>query len=212
MLYIFGYGGFAREVRAFLKKEDLRWGYKFVVDDEYYVEDLDGCITSYSYLIEDYCKEGDKIVIAIGDPSARKKIVERLNNVEGLLNYRSFTNLLLKKSVKGRSAESSADYGNIFCPGSVLTCNVNIGSHNHFNLNTTIGHDCVIGSFNTFSPGVNISGNVKIGNNCYFGTNSSVRQGVKICDYVTVGMGAVVLNDITEPGTYVGVPCKKLTK
>lgn len=212
MLYIFGYGGFAREVRAFLKKEDLKEGYQFVVDDEYYVEDSDGYITSYSNLIEDYCKDSDKIVIAIGDPSARKKVIERLNTVEGLLNYKSFANLNLKKSVKGKCVKTLADVGNIFCPGSVITTNVYIGAHNHFNLNTTIGHDCKIGSYNTFSPGVNISGNVTIGNNCYFGTNSSVRQGVKICDNVTIGMGAVVLNDITEPGTYVGVPCKKLSK
>ena len=214
MLYIFGYGGFAREVNVFLRKEQLKYGVEFVVDDVYYKEDLDSFPIGipYSRFIDYFDKEVDKITVAVGDPGDRWTIVRKLFGGDGLINYSSFPNLLLKKSVKGKCVKTLADVGNIFCPGSVITTNVYIGAHNHFNLNTTIGHDCKIGSYNTFSPGVNISGNVTIGNNCYFGTNSSVRQGVKICDNVTIGMGAVVLNDITEPGTYVGVPCKKLSK
>ena len=138
--------------------------------------------------------------------------MSKIDSIENFTNYRSFLNLILKKSVIGGCITTKIGSGNIFCPGSILTANIWIGDHNHFNLNTTIGHDCKIGDFNTFSPGVNISGNVIIGNGCYFGTNSSVRQCVTICDNVTIGMGAVVLNNIVEPGTYVGVPCKKLSK
>jgi serine acetyltransferase len=42
------------------------------------------------------------------------------------------------------------------------------------------------------------------------GASSSTRQGVSICDSVTVGMGAMVLGDIAEAGTYVGIPAKKM--
>lgn len=212
MLYIFGYGGFAREVRAFLKKIYLKEGVEFVVDDPYYREDFNAPVIPYSKFTEYWDRHNDQITVAVGDPGDRWGIVRKLFEEQGFVNYNSFPNLFLRKSGKGQPYETSGDIGNIFCPGSVITTNIHIGSHNHFNLNTTIGHDCVVGSFNTFSPGVNISGNVVIGNNCYFGTNSSVRQGVNICDNVTIGMGAVVLNDITVPGTYVGIPCKKLTK
>jgi len=210
MLYIYGHGGFAREVNAFLKKEYAKNYVEFVVDDEYYNEQEKSQVISYSTFIDCFDKSEDEIVVAIGDPADRKSIVQKLHSVDWLLNYSSFPNLLLKKSLKGRCIVTSAYQGNIFCPGSIITCNITIGSHNHFNLNTTIGHDCIIGDYNTFSPGVNISGNVTIGDECYFGTNCSVRQGVTICNQVTIGMGAVVLNDITEPGTYVGVPCKKI--
>lgn len=204
MLYIYGYGGFAREVAAFLPKE-IKY-YTFVVDDEYYKGSLSNSedVVRYSEFIDDW--DDEDITIAIGDPHTRMAIANKLFKHGAI--YKS---LHLRKSLFGlRRSTVLIRNGNIFCPGSILTTDIKIGEHNHFNLNSTIGHDCVIGSFNTFSPGANISGNVKIGNLCYFGTNSAVKEGVSICDNVTIGMGAVVLNDITEPGTYVGVPCKKI--
>jgi serine acetyltransferase len=33
---------------------------------------------------------------------------------------------------------------------------------------------------------------------------------VKLCDDVVVGAGAVVARDIVEPGTYVGVPARRV--
>jgi serine acetyltransferase len=49
-----------------------------------------------------------------------------------------------------------------------------------------------------------------IGDCVYIGTNAVIREGVHICDGVTIGAGAVVLNDITESGVYAGVPAKKI--
>jgi len=46
----------------------------------------------------------------------------------------------------------------------------------------------------------------------YFGTNSCVRQKITICDNVTIGMGGVVVKNITEPGVYIGNPVQKLVK
>jgi UDP-3-O-[3-hydroxymyristoyl] glucosamine N-acyltransferase len=77
-------------------------------------------------------------------------------------------------------------------------------------LSTTIGHDTVIGDFCTTAPGAKISGNCKIGNRFYIGTNGSVREKINICDDVTVGLNAGVVKDITECGTYAGIPAKKI--
>ena len=74
----------------------------------------------------------------------------------------------------------------------------------------TIGHDCTIGDFVTIAPGANISGNVTIGNRCNIGTNAAIREKVTICDDVVIGMGSVILHDITEAGVYVGVPAKRV--
>lgn len=205
MLYIYGYGGFAREVASFLPRK-IKYEHSFVVDDEYYFDSMSSAVIPYSDFLLSVDKY-DQVVIAIGDPKIRRSILHKLIVADNFTEDLS-VNLFLKKSVQGEGNEYGG--GNIFCPGSIITTNVMIENLNHFNLNTTIGHDCGIGSYNTFSPGVNISGNVTIGNNCYFGTNSAVKEGVSICSGVTIGMGAVVLNNITEPGTYVGVPCKKI--
>jgi serine acetyltransferase len=43
------------------------------------------------------------------------------------------------------------------------------------------------------------------------GTQAAFRQHLRICDDVVIGMGAVVVKDIVQPGTYVGVPAKKVS-
>jgi len=48
-----------------------------------------------------------------------------------------------------------------------------------------------------------------IGNNVSIGTNATILP-VSITDNVVVGAGAVVARDITESGTYVGNPAKKV--
>jgi serine acetyltransferase len=42
------------------------------------------------------------------------------------------------------------------------------------------------------------------------GTQASFRQHIRVCDDAVIGMGTVVVRDIVEAGTYVGVPAKKV--
>jgi sugar O-acyltransferase (sialic acid O-acetyltransferase NeuD family) len=100
--------------------------------------------------------------------------------------------------------------GSIICAGCVLTCQISLGKHCHLNLNTTVGHDCTFGDFCTVAPGVNISGNCTFGNRVDVGTQAAFRQHVRVCDDAVIGMGAVVVKDIVEAGTYVGVPAKRV--
>jgi len=55
-----------------------------------------------------------------------------------------------------------------------------------------------------------ISGNVTINEKVYIGTGTVVLEKINICSNVTIGAGAVVTKDITEPGTYVGVPAVRI--
>jgi sugar O-acyltransferase (sialic acid O-acetyltransferase NeuD family) len=145
-----------------------------------------------------------KVVVAIGDPSLRKRVVESLPSQTEFATI-IHPNAIISKWVK-------IGEGGIITAGTILTCNIEIGKHAHLNLHTTIGHDCLIGDFFTTAPAANISGNCNFGDCVYLGTNSAVRQGVKICDNVTVGMGGVVVKDITEEGVYIGNPVKRLEK
>ena len=85
-----------------------------------------------------------------------------------------------------------------------------IGDFAQVNIYAGVGHDCIIGDYFTASPKVSVSGNVRIGNHVFLGTACTILPGVSICDHVTVGAGAVVTKDIVEPGTYVGVPARRL--
>lgn len=145
-----------------------------------------------------------EVVVGVGDPSLRKKIAESLPSAT------TFATIIHPSAVISQWV--SIGEGSIITAGTIITCNVTIGRHAHLNLHTTIGHDCEIGDYFTTTPGTNISGNCRFGNAVYFGTNSSVRQGIEICDNVTIGMGGVVVKNIKEEGIYVGAPVKKMER
>jgi acetyltransferase-like isoleucine patch superfamily enzyme len=72
-----------------------------------------------------------------------------------------------------------------------------------------VDHDCEIGDFSHISPGATIAGEVKIGARTWVGAGATVSNGISVCDGCIIGAGAVAVKDITEPGTYIGVPAKK---
>lgn len=49
----------------------------------------------------------------------------------------------------------------------------------------------------------------RLGDRVSVGTNATVMP-VTVCDDVVIGAGSVVTKDITEPGTYVGNPARRL--
>jgi sugar O-acyltransferase (sialic acid O-acetyltransferase NeuD family) len=100
--------------------------------------------------------------------------------------------------------------GALLSPFTTLTSNIRIGRHFHCNLYSYVEHDCVIGDFVTFAPGVKCNGNVRIGNGAYIGAGAVIRQGLSIGAGATIGMGAVVTKDVPAGETWVGNPAHPL--
>lgn len=203
---IFGAGGFGREVLCCLidSLPGLNIGKDvcFMVSDDSTAE---GEINGVKVIpFSSFHPEKHQILIAVGDPQARKKIVSAFPAET------TYASIIHPSVVISKWVEIGE--GSIITAGSILTCNIRLGRHTHLNLHTTIGHDCSTGDFFTTAPGANISGNCEFGDCDYIGTNASLRQGLSICSNVTIGMGAVVLKSISEQGTYIGNPLKKLEK
>ena len=57
--------------------------------------------------------------------------------------------------------------GSIISPFVTITSDVKIGQSFHANIYSYVAHDCVIGDFVTFAPGVKCNGNVHIGSGAY---------------------------------------------
>lgn len=85
-----------------------------------------------------------------------------------------------------------------------------IGENVIINTKANIEHDVLIGDNTHISTGVTVNGNAHIGKNCMIGSGAIILQGVNIADGVTIGAGSVVIKDITEAGTWVGCPAKKV--
>jgi acetyltransferase-like isoleucine patch superfamily enzyme len=91
-----------------------------------------------------------------------------------------------------------------------------IQSHSFICSNVEIGSDCFVGHGVMFINDKFVDRKLskdflptKLGNKVYVGSNSSILP-VSICDDVVIGAGSVVTKDITEPGTYVGNPARKI--
>jgi len=107
--------------------------------------------------------------------------------------------------------------GGVFSPFVTLNANSTIGKHFHANLYSYVGHDCTIGDFVTFAPGVKCNGNVVIEDHAYIGTGAIIKQGTPDKPLVigrgaVVGMGAVVTKDVAAGTTVVGNPARPLVR
>ena len=191
-LALFGYGGHAREVAAQIGEP-----VDFFVDDEF--------VNEFTKPISEFDPKEYQIMVAVADPKERERIINRLPKETGLFSF-------VHPSVKILDKNVFIGRGSFIGVNCVLTTNIKIGKYALLNRGVHIGHDCEIGDYFSAMPNTVVSGNVKIGNNCYFGTNSTVIEKKEICDNVILGAGGVVIKNITEEGTYVGVPTKRILK
>ena len=203
---IFGAGGCGRGIMPL-----LRWQFtdaapdSFVfVDDALAGEDINGhAVLSFDQFVDEGSRD-KSIALAVADPATRKTIANRCC-ASGL----SFFNIASATAIKMDDVQIGE--GALISPHVVLTSNIRIGRHFHANINSYVEHDCVIGDFVTFAPGVQCNGNVHIGDGAYIGAGAMIRQGrsgspLRIGKGAIVGMGAVVLGDVPDGVTVVGNP------
>lgn len=206
-LVIIGAGGFAREV-AWLVDEINKQCRTFEL-----IGYLDENIENHNKVLNGYRVLGglewlnDKsdlyYVVAVGNPVIKKGIIKRIQE------YSVMPTTLIHPSVI-QSTSNSIGEGCIICAGNIITVNVVIRDHVIINLDCTIGHDAVIEDYCTILPSVNISGNVKLGQCVEVGTGSAIIQGIGVSEKVILGAGSVVVKDIRDTGTYVGVPARRV--
>lgn len=94
--------------------------------------------------------------------------------------------------------------------GAVLNPGVITGPTCVVNTNATVEHDCQFGTNVHIGPGATVSGGVTIGDHTFVGAGAVVIHGVRIAEACMIGAGAVVTGDLTEPGTYVGAPARRI--
>lgn len=205
---IFGSSGFAREALDIAIAMNFV-PYLILKDDEYKVSP-----TKYNTIYEKDLIENDfdGFAIGVGSNDIRKKISEKYKHL-------NWINLIHPSVTFGYDMENIIpnSKGLIFCAGTRLTNSIKFGNFVILNLNSTIGHDCIIESYVNLSPGAHVSGNVHIGDCTWLGTNCSVNNGYPdekliIPDNTIIGSGAVVTKTLSKQGIYVGAPARILKK
>lgn len=141
--------------------------------------------------------------IAIGNSALRQKLQMQL-----IQAGKTVATLIHPSAVVAQSA--AIGQGSVVMAGAVINPNVVIGQGCIINTCASVDHDCVVGDYCHISVGSHLAGTVHMGKHTFFGIGAVVSNNLTICDGCTIGAGAAVVKDICQPGTYVGVPAKKL--
>lgn len=149
-----------------------------------------------------YIQEYD-FFIAIGDNKTREKVQLDLKSKNV-----SIATLIHPSAIIARDVEIAE--GSLIAAGVVVNPSTKIGKGAILNTACTIDHDGEIGDFVHISPGAYLAGTVNVGERSWLGIGSIVKNNVTICNDVIIGAGGVIVKDINERGTYVGVPVEKM--
>lgn len=146
------------------------------------------------------------VQIAIANSRVREKIAHRLES-DGIQLW----SIQADNVVQMDQAEIAG--GAALSPFVTLASNIRIGKCFHANLYSYVEHDCVIGDFVTFAPGVKCNGNIHIHDHAYIGAGAMIKQGTPdqplvIGKGAIVGMGAVVTKSVPAGATVVGNPAR----
>lgn len=208
-LVIIGAGDFGREVSWIVERINAMtptWNLLGFVDDASSVQGqmIDGypvlgTTAWFQNREEDLC-----VVCSIGTGRIRKLVMERVLMQKNLHPV----TLIDPSAIIGRDVQ--IEDGCVICAGTVLTVSIRLEAHTILNLNCTVGHDTIFEPYCTVHPSSSISGKVRIGTCTDIGTGVRIIQGLQIAAGCVLGAGAVVVKDITESGTYVGVPAKRM--
>lgn len=144
-----------------------------------------------------------RIFIALGSNKLRLKLAA----VATGLGY-ELVNAVSPHAVVSPSARLGA--GIAVMAGAVINAEASIGDLAIINTGTSIDHDCVIGAGAHIAPQGALAGNVRVGAASFLGVGCKVIPEMRIGDNVTVGAGAVVVRDIGDGATAVGVPAKRI--
>lgn len=146
-------------------------------------------------------KEQYDFIVAIGNNEIRKKITEQLDDKNIMQPVLIHPSAVIDPTV-------TVTEGTVVMANAVINADTKIGKGCIINTAATVDHDGNIANFVHLSPGVHIAGTVNIGANTWVATGVSIINNLDICDNCIIGAGAVVVRDIKEQGTYVGIPAR----
>ena len=141
--------------------------------------------------------DGDKIV-AIGNAEIRERIQ---NEIETIVLIHP--NASISRRVK-------IGEGTVIMAGAVINSDTVIGKGCIINTCASVDHDCNIGDYCHIAVGAHVAGTVRIGKGTWVGAGATIINNVDICGNTMVGIGSAVIKSINDPGTYLGVPVRRI--
>jgi UDP-perosamine 4-acetyltransferase len=142
-----------------------------------------------------------RVFVALGSNSLRERLADDVVKLD-------FTLVSAISPTSEISPSARIGVGVAIMSGVVINAESNIHDLAIINTGATIDHDCVIGRAAHIAPQSGLAGNVSVGRRSFLGIGSRAIPGVRIGEDVVVGAGAVVIRDVEDGATVVGVPAQ----
>lgn len=153
--------------------------------------------------IEDYTSWPDaSFLIGIGNAQIREQLALKLSGVK-------FHTAIHPSAVISPLGVTIGE-GTLIAANACINPGATIGRHAIVNTAAVVEHDNRIGNFVHVSVGAMLGGFCTVGDRTWIGIGATVSNGVNICADCMLGAGAVVVREIRQRGTYVGVPARRL--
>ena len=205
-LLILGAGGHGKVV-ADTALSDGRWDAVLFLDDAWPGKKENGrwpISGKIENLLEwrSRCKDA---VVAVGDNRLRLIFQRRLADA-------GFEIVSVIHPSAQISPFSRIGAGTVIFANAVVNVDAVIGEGVIINTAATVDHDCRLGMGVHVSPGAHLAGNVLVDACSWVGIGSVVREMISIGSDVTVAAGAVVVENVPNGATVMGVPARPMMK
>lgn len=140
-------------------------------------------------------------VIAIGNADEREKIANQLQGVSWYTAIHPTTVI--------SELDVSIGEGTVIMANVAVNAGAVIGKHCILNTGSIVEHDNQLDDFVHVSVGARLGGTVHVGKKTWIGMGASIRNNLSVCAGCIIGAGAVVVKNIEEAGTYIGVPAER---
>jgi sugar O-acyltransferase (sialic acid O-acetyltransferase NeuD family) len=201
-LLVVGAGGHGKVV-ADTAYEEGRWDKIAFLDDRYPKLNVSLLWPVLGKLeqAQVFLKEYSDVAVAVGNNRLRVELIDRFSKVGFLLPA-----IVHPSAFVSRSAVIGA--GSVLFAQAAVNAGAKIGIGSIVNTGATIDHDCIVADGVHISPGAHLAGTVKVGKCSWLGIGCSVIQQLSIGENVLVGAGAVIIKNVPNNVTIVGIPGK----
>lgn len=147
---------------------------------------------------------GTPWIIALGDLRTRRGLLKHLHPLTSTGSIPPAASAIHPHASLSPSA--TIGLGTYIGPLAIVHSRAVVSMHAIINSGAIVEHDCHIGENSHIAPGAVLGGSVRVGHDTLIGLGSRVLPGVKVGDGCTIGAGAVVISDVPDGKTAVGVP------
>ena len=138
-------------------------------------------------------------VLAMGGNAVRRRLAQTMPAIEW------FTVVHPRACVH---SSVTLGVGTVVCAGAVIQPDAVIGAHCIINTSASVDHDCQIEDYVHVAPGVHLAGGVTVKSGTLLGIGACVTPKVTIGSQSIVGAGSVVVRDLPDGITAIGVPAR----